>query len=184
MKKNLILISALCIAGLTLAGCNNSSDNTTETTDTSLKVYDEDAWSMEYDPDDFTVSKDEQYGDVTFSFYNEEIETAGSNYVAILVEEDTDYKTVLENEMKDNDDKNAEIIENDFGKDSIDSYEYLPETEKSEDSDLNISTSYTAIPYGKDVILIETFRTIGTDEEVEQGIDDTFASMMDTFSVK
>lgn len=138
-----------------------------------------DGWVTSFDVRD--IRSREEGDSVIFSFYNPTVQTAGSNYVIITTKENTDYETVL-NEIKDSfNDKDGKIDFGYFGADSIESYTYIAPSNPSKESGLSISNTYTAIPTGNNVILIEGYATVESDDEIANIVSGAFEYILDGF---
>lgn len=137
--------------------------------DTDVAIFDNNVFSFEFDPEYFTVTEDEDT--VTVSFYNEDIQTAGSNVITFTKVENSDAKEVIKSYMEKYDASKDEMVENYLGGDDVKGYSYATLDLGAEGSDLKTREAYYAVPCGKDVILINKFRTVGPDMDLENSID-------------
>ena len=207
MKKKLILVtvSAMTISMLASCGQKETTTNTETKTDTeaateteaaiesatetevsstgsTLESYEGDGWSLQYDSSVITAlpADDES---VTFSYYPNDFTPAGTNYMIISKKTDTDYETVLKDMQESYGAEDAEINMTYFGAEGTESYSFNKTFDASEDSDLQISVACTAIPVDSDVILIESYNTLESDEENAMKISAVFETVAGTFTL-
>ena len=153
-----------------------------EAVDESEESVDTEYWSCKYDKT-FLNSREED-GEWIFVFDNPDVQTAGSDYVAIKTVENSNYTEVLDSVSKDYNDPNPEYEYNMFGAEGYDSYRYSFPTAPSEGSGLNVITDYTAIPVGDDVILIEAYTTVEPEDEIGYTVSGAFEYLLGTFTLK
>jgi len=157
-----------------------ADENTSEPEQDVMEVITEE-YTFCYNPVDFMGYNDDANDSTTVSFINEDVQTAGSNFMTVTMHRDTTYDAVLDKVSANS--ENPEYVMTYFGKDGIVSYVYLPESEASAESGLKVVEAYYAIPCGKDVIEINIFRTVSDDDEVEMRIDSSFEEIMNTFAL-
>ncbi len=148
----------------------------------TLEGYDGDGWSLEYDSSVITALAADD-GSVTFSYYPEDFTPAGTNYMLISKKTDTDYETVLKDMQTSYDAADAEITMSYFGADGVESYGFNKTFDASADSGLQINVACTAIPVDSDVILIESYSTLETEEENAMQISAAFETVAGTFTL-
>lgn len=200
MKKKMIAGLAVAMTLSMMAGCGQKETTTETATDTetttdadaaaeedtdstlsTLEAYDGDGWSVQYDSSMIMANAADD-GSVTFSFYSDDITPAGTNYMTISRRTGTDYETVLKDMQKSYGAEDAEISETYFGEDA-EGYGFNKTFEASEGSGLQIAVACTAIPVDSDVILIESYSTEETDEEVGMTISAAFETVAGTFTL-
>lgn len=201
MKNKMIAGLVLAMTVSMLAGCGQKETTTETTVDTeetteadtttedttasegsTLEGYDGDGWSLEYDSSVIMANAADD-GSVTFSYYTEEFTPAGTNYVTISKKADTDYETVLKEMQEFYGATDAEITETYFGAEGYEGYGFTKNFDASEESGLQISVSCTAIPVDSDVILVDSYSTVETDEENGMKISATFETVLGTFTL-
>ena len=169
------------------ADMNTEADMDSQIEADSVGTYDIEEYiapeySLSYDADSFEVFEDETTDSVTFSYCKENVEMAGSNVITFYVVRDVDAKSLIEEKTEA------------AGKDKSDIMEvYLNDTDnmsycftyggESNDSGLNVVSTYYAVPCGSDTIFIDGFRTVGPDDAVEMTIDSGFEYIMQTLTV-
>ena len=151
-----------------------------ETTEVALETYEGDGWSLQYDPNSIAVNESDD-GSVVFSYYNENITTAGTNYMMVTKYEDTDYETVLTQKQEENNATDVEISESGFGSLDATAYDVTKNYEASEDSGLQVVMTWTAIPVDSDVILLEFYSTVETEDEPGMAVSAAFETVAQTF---
>ncbi len=201
MKNKMIAGLVFAMTVSMLAGCGQKEATTETTTDTeqtteaedttedttvsegsTLEGYDGDGWSLEYDSSVITANAADD-GSVTFSYYSEEFTPAGTNYVTISKKTDTDYETVLKEMQESYGATDAEINETYFGAEGAEGYGFVKTFDASEESGLQISVACTAIPVDADVILVDSYSTVETDEENAMKISAAFETVLGTFTL-
>lgn len=202
MKNKMIAGLVLAMTVSMLGGCGSKETATETTTDTeqtteaedtqeedttategsTLEGYDGDGWSLQYDSSVITANAADD-GTVTFSYYSDEFTPAGTNYVMISKKTDTDYETVLKDSKESYGAEDAETTETYFGAEGVTGYGFVKNFEASEGSDLQISVACTAIPADSDVILVESYNTVETDEENAYKISGAFETVLGTFTL-
>ncbi len=202
MKKRLVVALTLAMAVSMFTACGQSAETTeteateettveetpeettedTATTETSEETYEGDGWTLQYDPSVITPNANDD-GSVVFAYYSEDFTPAGSNYMMISKYTDTDYETVLADKQKEVGATDAEITMTYFGADGVEAYSFIPSSDAAEGSELETTSSYTAIPVDSDVILIESFNTIEPEEENMYKISGSFETVAGTFSL-
>ncbi len=202
MKKRLVVALTLAMAVSMFAACGQSAETTeteateettveetpeettedTATTEASEETYEGDGWTLQYDPSVITPNANDD-GSVVFAYYSEDFTPAGSNYMMISKYTDTDYETVLADKQKEVGATDAEITMTYFGADGVEAYSFIPSSDAAEESELQTTSSYTAIPVDSDVILIESFNTIEPEEENMYKISGSFETLAGTFSL-
>ncbi len=202
MKKRLVVAMTLAMAVSMFTACGQSAETTeteateettveetpeettedTATTEASEETYEGDGWTLQYDPSVITPNANDD-GSVVFAYYSEDFTPAGSNYMMISKYTDTDYETVLADKQKEVGATDAEITMTYFGADGVEAYSFIPSSDAAEGSELQTTSSYTAIPVDSDVILIESFNTIEPEEENMYKISGSFETVAGTFSL-
>lgn len=202
MKKRLVVAMTLAMAVSMFTACGQSAETTeteateettveetpeettedTATTEASEETYEGDGWTLQYDPSVITPNANDD-GSVVFAYYSEDFTPAGSNYMMISKYTDTDYETVLADKQKEVGATDAEITMTYFGADGVEAYSFIPSSDAAEGSELQTTSSYTAIPVDSDVILIESFNTIEPEEENMYKISGSFETLAGTFSL-
>ncbi len=202
MKKRLVVALTLAMAVSMFTACGQSAETTeteateettveetpeettedTATTEASEETYEGDGWTLQYDPSVITPNANDD-GSVVFAYYSEDFTPAGSNYMMISKYTDTDYETVLADKQKEVGATDAEITMTYFGADGVEAYSFIPSSDAAEGSELETTSSYTAIPVDSDVILIESFNTIEPEEENMYKISGSFETVAGTFSL-
>ncbi len=202
MKKRLVVAMTLAMAVSMFTACGQSAETTeteateettveetpeettedTATTEASEETYEGDGWTLQYDPSVITPNANDD-GSVVFAYYSEDFTPAGSNYMMISKYTDTDYETVLADKQKEVGATDAEITMTYFGADGVEAYSFIPSSDAAEGSELETTSSYTAIPVDSDVILIESFNTIEPEEENMYKISGSFETLAGTFSL-
>ncbi len=202
MKKRLVVALTLAMAVSMFTACGQSAETTeteateettveetpeettedTATTEASEETYEGDGWTLQYDPSVITPNANDD-GSVVFAYYSEDFTPAGSNYMMISKYTDTDYETVLADKQKEVGATDAEITMTYFGADGVEAYSFIPSSDAAEESELQTTSSYTAIPVDSDVILIESFNTIEPEEENMYKISGSFETVAGTFSL-
>ncbi len=202
MKKRLVVAMTLAMAVSMFTACGQSAETTeteateettveetpeettedTATTEASEETYEGDGWTLQYDPSVITPNANDD-GSVVFAYYSEDFTPAGSNYMMISKYTDTDYETVLADKQKEVGATDAEITMTYFGADGVEAYSFIPSSDAAEGSELETTSSYTAIPVDSDVILIESFNTIEPEEENMYKISGSFETVAGTFSL-
>lgn len=206
MKKRIIAGMAVAMTISMLAGCGQketAADTTTSaetttvaetaataetvtdetaSTGSTLEGYDGDGWSLQYDSSVITALAADD-GSVTFSYYPEDFTPAGTNYMMISRKADTDYETVLKDMQKSYGAEDAEINMSYFGAEGVESYGFNKTFDASEESGLQTNVACTAIPVDSDVILIESFSTLETDEGNAMAISAAFETVAGTFTL-
>ncbi len=202
MKKRLVVALTLAMAVSMFTACGQSAETTeteateettveetpeettedTATTEASEETYEGDGWTLQYDPSVITPNANDD-GSVVFAYYSEDFTPAGSNYMMISKYTDTDYETVLADKQKEVGAADAEITMTYFGADGVEAYSFIPSSDAAEGSELETTSSYTAIPVDSDVILIESFNTIEPEEENMYKISGSFETLAGTFSL-
>ncbi len=202
MKKRLVVALTLAMAVSMFTACGQSAETTeteateettveetpeettedTATTEASEETYEGDGWTLQYDPSVITPNANDD-GSVVFAYYSEDFTPAGSNYMMISKYTDTDYETVLADKQKEVGATDAEITMTYFGADGVEAYSFIPTSDAAEGSELETTSSYTAIPVDSDVILVESFNTIEPEEENMYKISGSFETVAGTFSL-
>ncbi len=202
MKKRLVVAMTLAMAVSMFTACGQSAETTeteateettveetpeettedTTTTEASEETYEGDGWTLQYDPSVITPNANDD-GSVVFAYYSEDFTPAGSNYMMISKYTDTDYETVLADKQKEVGATDAEITMTYFGADGVEAYSFIPSSDAAEGSELQTTSSYTAIPVDSDVILVESFNTIEPEEENMYKISGSFETVAGTFSL-
>ncbi len=202
MKKRLVVALTLAMAVSMFTACGQSTETTeteateettveetpeettedTATTEASEETYEGDGWTLQYDPSVITPNANDD-GSVVFAYYSEDFTPAGSNYMMISKYTDTDYETVLADKQKEVGATDAEITMTYFGADGVEAYSFIPSSDAAEGSELETTSSYTAIPVDSDVILVESFNTIEPEEENMYKISGSFETVAGTFSL-
>lgn len=202
MKKRLVVAMTLAMAVSMFTACGQSAETTeteateettveetpeettedTATTEASEETYEGDGWTLQYDPSVITPNANDD-GSVVFAYYSEDFTPAGSNYMMISKYTDTDYETVLADKQKEVGATDAEITLTYFGADGVEAYSFIPTSDATEESELQTTSSYTAIPVDSDVILVESFNTIEPEEENMYKISGSFETVAGTFSL-
>ncbi len=202
MKKRLVVALTLAMAVSMFTACGQSAETTeteateettveetpeettedTATTEASEETYEGDGWTLQYDPSVITPNANDD-GSVVFAYYSEDFTPAGSNYMMISKYTDTDYETVLADKQKEVGATDAEITMTYFGADGVEAYSFIPSSDAAEGSELETTSSYTAIPVDSDVILVESFNTIEPEEENMYKISGSFETVAGTFSL-
>ncbi len=202
MKKRLVVAMTLAMAVSMFTACGQSAETTeteateettveetpeettedTATTEASEETYEGDGWTLQYDPSVITPNANDD-GSVVFAYYSEDFTPAGSNYMMISKYTDTDYETVLADKQKEVGATDAEITMTYFGADGVEAYSFIPSSDAAEGSELETTSSYTAIPVDSDVILVESFNTIEPEEENMYKISGSFETVAGTFSL-
>ncbi len=202
MKKRLVVALTLAMAVSMFTACGQSAETTeteateettveetpeettedTATTEASEETYEGDGWTLQYDPSVITPNANDD-GSVVFAYYSEDFTPAGSNYMMISKYTDTDYETVLADKQKEVGATDAEITMTYFGADGVEAYSFIPTSDAAEGSELQTTSSYTAIPVDSDVILVESFNTIEPEEENMYKISGSFETVAGTFSL-
>lgn len=149
--------------------------------ETDFATFDNNVFSFSYNPEYFTVYEDEE--SVTVSFYNEKIQTAGSNIISFTKVENSDAMQVVKSYMESYGASEDEMVENYLGGDDVKGYSYSTGIVGADDSELRTCDSYYTVPSGDDVIVINELRTYGTDMEFENSIDAMFGELILTFKL-
>lgn len=135
--------------------------------------------SFDYYEESFYVREED--GSVIASYINENVEVAGSNVVEIKEIENTDIDTVAkEYQGKYNiADENVSDSDN-FGIYNNKTKILTTSATVSEESVAKTRETVFVIENGDNVVVIDVFRHIGSDEYVEMGIDDSIALIFDS----
>lgn len=149
--------------------------------ETDFATFDNNVFSFSYNPEYFTVYEDEE--SVTVSFYNEKIQTAGSNIISFTKVENSDAMQVVKSYMESYGASEDEMVENYLGGDDVKGYSYSTGIVGADNSELRTCDSYYTVPSGDDVIVINELRTYGTDMEFENSIDAMFGELILTFKL-
>lgn len=166
---------------LTIAKKIDSKEDSNNSADT--KEYTTSAYSLRYDSTSIEAFEDADTDSVTFSYCNENVQTAGSNVLTFNVEKNVEAKKFLEEKVEAIDGNKSDIMEVLLTATSDTCYCYKYGGE-SEASGLKTEQILYAVPCGSDTIYIDGFRTIGTNEETEMIIDSAFEYIMQTFVIK
>lgn len=137
--------------------------------DTDIGIFDNGEFSFIYDPEYFTVNEDEE--SVTVSFYNEDIQTAGSNVIIFTKVENADPKKVVNSYMEQYGASEDEMVPNYLAGDDAEGYSYSTGELQAEGSELKTCETFYAVPCGGNVILIDKLRTLGNDMDLENSLD-------------
>lgn len=149
--------------------------------ETDFAIFDNDVFSFQYDPDYFMVVETDE--SVTVSFYNEEVQTAGSNVIIFTKQENTDAMSVVNTCMERYGATEDERVENYLGGDDVKGYSYSTGNLESPDSELKTCETFHAVPCGEDVILIDKLRTLGSDMDLENSLDAQLDEVILTFQL-
>lgn len=183
MKKKLLAVLGLTMVVATVSACaSNDTNQPAEATEseviqergdlienTDIAIFDNNVFSFDFDSKYFTVTEDKDV--VTVSYNNEDVQTAGSNVITFTKLENADAKEIIKSYMEKYDASEEEMVENYLGGDDVKGYSYATLDLGAEGSDLKTREAFYAVPCGKDVILINKFRTVGPDMELENSID-------------
>ena len=149
-------------------------------------VYENDVWSVEYDGTKIEAFPTEE--GVVFSFTDESFETAGTNIVEITTIKGKTAEDVIAAKKSEFGQEDVEVYTSGFGSTGVDAITYIVANTVAENPDetsgLTTSDVFTAVPSGDDVILMESFRTIGPDDSVEYVVDGSFEHLINTFTLK
>lgn len=148
--------------------------------------YSTDMWLVRYNPYKLFAWVDETGESVTFSFCEEGVDISGSQTTTISYIADKSSKDVLEEIKLENDEEAAESIFTYFGSEGYPSYSYIVGSTKddSEEEGVDIYNTYVAVEAEGGTILINSFSTLGNDEDVEMIVNSAFEEMLGTFELR
>lgn len=137
-------------------------------------------YSLTYNPDAITLTPDEETRSVTLSYTKDGVEMAGSNVMTFTVVDDATAEGVIQ-EQAASFGEDADVTEVPLN-DNVTAFEVTFQGE-SEGSDLKTVQTYYGIQQGNNVILIDTFRTVDPNEDVQAGIDQEFDNVFQSLAL-
>ena len=150
--------------------------------DTDIAVFDNDVYSFEFDSNYFEVYEDEEC--VTASFYNEEVQTAGSNVIIFKEVENADAMEIAKVFANQYGVDESSIQESSFGKDGATAYLFSVSSTDESESGNKMKAMACAVVNGDNVVAIEVLSHVEPDEGMEMFIDDKIAEVLDTFTLE
>ena len=193
VSKKVTALVLAAAAACSLMGCKVEKTvtitNTTEEVegvgdvieDTGYAIFDNDAFSFQYDPEYFVVMEDEEY--VTVSFYNEGTQTAGSNVIMFAEVENADAMEVAKSLAKQYGVDEGSVQEMNLGGAGATGYSFTIFPTGEEVGENQIRTMGCAVVDGDNVITIEVLTHVEPDEGMDMFINDKIAEVLDTFTV-
>lgn len=148
---------------------------------TDFAIFDNDVYTFEYDTNYFVLNEDEE--SVTVSFYNEDTQTAGSNTLTFKQIENADAMEVVKELVNQYGMSEDSIIEFNFGATSLNAF---AATMNSTEGEVGVKTRtmVCAVANENNVIAIEVFTHVESDEGMDMFINDKISEILDTFDVK
>ena len=137
--------------------------------DTDFAIFDNQVFSFRYDPEIFNVVEAE--GSVVVSYNNDAVQTAGTNIVSFTELVNTDALSTVNNYMELYGGAEDERVENYLGGDDVKGYSYSTGVLQAPDSELKTCETFHTVPCGENIVLIDKFRTLGNDMDLENSLD-------------
>lgn len=145
-------------------------------------LYQTDHWKANYNPYALYAWTDEANEGVTFSYCQDGVEISGSQTVTISFVPDKKSDEVLTELKEKNEEQSAKSELTYFGAKGQKSYSYsVGSTRSDEEEGVKIRQSYTAIDVEGGTVLVDSFSTLGNDEDTAMKIDSAFEALLGTF---
>lgn len=142
-------------------------------------------WITKYNPYSLYAWTDEDNNGVTFSYCEDGVEISGSQTVTISFVEGKDSKEVLEELKNDNEEPDAKLIATCFGANGQKGYTYIVGSTRDEETEgVQISQDYTALDVEGGAVLVDSFSTLGNDEDTAMRIGNAFEQLLGNFEVR
>lgn len=177
-----MVLTAACLTGcvtVTISGNSNSA------ADEGLETIEDDHWVTTYNPDQLTMFVNED--ETLFSYTEEGVDISGSQYVSFKFIPDKTAQEVIDEKKIEYNEPDAQTYESVFGTSSVHAITYLVGSrpiEPAEGSELAIAVDFSAMDVDGGTVLVESYSTLGDDEETGYKIAAAFEQLMDTLEVK
>lgn len=149
--------------------------------ETDFAIFDNNVFTFRYDPEYFVVNEDDKY--VTVSFYNEGIQTAGSNTITFTENKNADSMDVAKEYAKQYGVDEKQVQKTNFGSADAEAYSFSISPTDGSESGNKTRTMVCAVQNGDNVIVIEVLNHVEPDEGMDIMINDKIAEVLDTFSL-
>jgi len=176
MKKKICAVLGLVMIIGCMTGCGNSAKEvTTQVKEETAgdEVYTTDDYSISYSKNDFELL--DVRGSIELSYCNKNVKTAGANMIIITKEEKTTVdeivKAIVGEGFMDS------VTDGTLGAEEIPVKVYTIPTKDNE----NLFDTVMVMQSGDDVIMLETIRTVGTDDEAEMTVEGAFTHSIESF---